>query len=57
MPADLSENNSAEQQAIKALDYLNTEDKSKVLEYIANLVALEKVKNDQASTPQNWKLC
>jgi hypothetical protein len=28
-----------------------------VLEYIASLIALEKVKNDQTSTPQNWKIC
>jgi hypothetical protein len=53
MPADSTENITAEQQAIKSLNYLSPDDKSKVLEYIASLIALEKVKNDQTSTPQN----
>jgi hypothetical protein len=50
MPAASSEQNSVEQQALHALNYLNHEDQQKVLEYISSLVALEKVNNDQGST-------
>ena len=50
MPAVPEEKKNIEQQALAALGFLNEEDKSKVLEYIASLVKLEKVKNDQTST-------
>ena len=52
MPAD-SETSTVEQQAVLALNHLGPKDKKKVLEYIANLIALEKVKNDQTSPTQN----
>lgn len=50
MPADLSEHNPVEQQALKAVQYLSTEDQRKVLEYIASLINLETVKNDERSS-------
>ena len=50
MPDAPTQKKDVEQQALAALGFLNDEDKSKVLEYIASLIKLEKVKNDQAST-------
>jgi hypothetical protein len=49
MPADSPEQNSVEQQALKALNYLSEEDKSKVLKYIESLVHLEISQNDETS--------
>jgi len=53
MPAASSDQSAVEQQAMAALNYLSPKDKTKVLEYIASLITLEKVKNDQRSAPQN----
>jgi hypothetical protein len=49
MPVDQPVQNTVEQQALHALQYLSDDDKKKVLEYIGNLVTLQKVKDDQAS--------
>ena len=49
-PCCSTESQPVEQQAIKALSYLDEESKVKVLEYIASLVNLQSVKNDKAST-------
>jgi hypothetical protein len=53
MPVDQLEQSSIDQQALNALKFLSDSDKHKVLEYIASLVTLEKVKDDQTSSPQN----
>ena len=53
MPAEQLEQPSVDQQALKALKFLSDADKHKVLEYIASLVTLEKIKDDQTSSPQN----
>jgi hypothetical protein len=49
MPAESPDDISVEQQAIKALSYLNEDEKSKVLEYIDSLITLHEVHNDQRS--------
>jgi hypothetical protein len=49
MPADSPENISVEQQALKAIAYLNPEEQRKVLAYIMSLINLEKTKNDKSS--------
>jgi hypothetical protein len=49
MPAD-STQDAVEQQAVHAMNYLSTEDKKKVLEYIDSLITLDKTTNDQRST-------
>ena len=48
MPAAEQERISVEPQAINALQHLDTEDKQKVLEYIASLIHLSELNHDQA---------
>ncbi len=50
MPADSPEPVSVEQQALKAIHYLSSEEQRKVLDYIVSLINLEKVKNDERSS-------
>ena len=50
MPDSSIDDDPVERQALKALHYLSAEDKQKVLEYIASLVNLETVKNDERSS-------
>ena len=57
MPADSSEQPAVEQQALHALNYLNEDDKSKVLKYIESLITLENLKHDQGSITQDRELC
>jgi hypothetical protein len=46
---DTSPEISVEQQAINALNYLDDQDKQKVLEYIDSLINLDKANNDKRS--------
>ena len=48
--AEEAQEQTVEQQALKALAYLDDEAKEKVLHYIASLLNLTKAKDDQAST-------
>lgn len=42
-----------EQQAVKALAYLDEDDKQKVLEYISSLIDLTEAADDKTSVIQN----
>jgi hypothetical protein len=48
-----TEKSSVEQQAVKALAYLDDSDKQKVLEYISSLIDLTEAKNDEASVTKD----
>jgi len=45
----LEEKELIKQHALEALNHLDSKDKQKILEYIKNLILLEKTKNDKAS--------
>jgi hypothetical protein len=47
--ASLENKTLVKQHALEALNHLSAEDKQKILEYIRNLILLEKSKNDKAS--------